>query len=577
VDVVVNNTDPTLTNTDTFNDGETSIAVNPLNPDEIVITAFSGTDGANTPLWHSTDRGNTWTKRFTIPVAPGVPDFLFAGCGGGVCDQTVDYGRNNQLSGTFLAGNSGIHSGTTTNPASAAGWNWRVIAGVTQATNFNNSPPPGSVDQPWLLVNRDPIIVAQDNVYGAYDDFTNGDNCVGNACNMRVSVSYGLNPPNFTADNQSGTATGNINPGHRLAVDPSTGFVYSVFQRNIAVGVGGSKNIDYMLNRSIDGGLTWSLNVSASGIIVANADSTQPTAKFGTVNALLGGVLHAAVDPNTRDLFYVYGNRDPATGNNRLALRRIVDDGAGGVIIGAESFVTGQVQAAIPSVAVARDGTVGVFCYTFDGFSSGNLPIFTAHLFRSHDQGITFTDLPLLTFLSSAPDNGNVRQRVLGDYMQMKAVGNTFDGAFTGNGVPFGRPFANHDPIFFRISTGKKCPLTQGFWKTHPDAWPVTSLTLGSQTYTQAELLALFKTSPLGDASLILAKHLIAAKLNIADGSDPTPINTRIADADSLLSGFAGKLPYDVSPSSATGRAMVNDATVLDSYNNGVLTPVCNP
>jgi hypothetical protein len=55
-------------------------------------------------------------------------------------------------------------------------------------------------------------------------------------------------------------------------------------------------------------------------------------------------------------------------------------------------------------------------------------------------------------------DNGDPRQRVLGDYMQLKAVGNTFYGAFTGNGVPFGRPFANHDPIFFRTSVGHKEP-----------------------------------------------------------------------------------------------------------------------
>jgi hypothetical protein len=39
-------------------------------------------------------------------------------------------------------------------------------------------------------------------------------------------------------------------------------------------------------------------------------------------------------------------------------------------------------------------------------------------------------------------------------------------------------------------------PLGQGFWKNHPDAWPVTSLTLGSQTYTQADLLTLFDTPP---------------------------------------------------------------------------------
>jgi YVTN family beta-propeller protein len=121
------------------------------------------------------------------------------------------------------------------------------------------------------------------------------------------------------------------------------------------------------------------------------------------------------------------------------------------------------------------------------------------------------------------------------------------------------------------------CPLGQGLWKNHPGAWPVTSLTLGSQTYTQAELLALFDTPPGGDASLILAHQLIAAKLNIANGSDPTPISATITDADHLLSGFKGKLPYHVRPSSATGQAMVNDADVLDSYNSGDLTPNCQP
>ena len=121
------------------------------------------------------------------------------------------------------------------------------------------------------------------------------------------------------------------------------------------------------------------------------------------------------------------------------------------------------------------------------------------------------------------------------------------------------------------------CPLSQGFWKNHPDAWPVSSLTLGSQTYTQAELLALFDTPPQGDASLILAHQLIAAKLNLANGAFPTPISPTISDADHLLSSFAGKLPYHVRPSSATGQAMVNDASVLDSYNNGALTPGCTP
>ena len=122
-----------------------------------------------------------------------------------------------------------------------------------------------------------------------------------------------------------------------------------------------------------------------------------------------------------------------------------------------------------------------------------------------------------------------------------------------------------------------KCPLTQGFWKNHPDDWPVTSLTLGKQTYSQMELLALLQSPVKGDASLILAHQLIAAKLNIANGSDPTPVSATLTDADNLLSAFPGKLPYKVKPSSASGQAMVNDADVLDSYNNGELKPDCEP
>jgi hypothetical protein len=445
VDTIVNNTNPTLLFTDIFNDGETSIAVNPRHPNEIVITAFSGSWGETAPLFLSVDTGQTWTKAFTIPRPPGVPP----GC---PCDQTIDYGRRDELSGTFLALDAGtgifgfdIYTGTTTDPANVAAWNWFAPGGETQKTNHNVPGTLGSVDQPWLLVNPDPTAQHLDNVYVAYDDFTG-------APDMRVAVSTGTNPPDFIIDQRTGFSTGFVNPGHRLAKDPRSGVMYSLFQRRIAAGAGGSQNINYMLNRSVNGGRSWSLNGSATGIVVANADSTQPQPKFCTVNALLGGVLHAAVDPHNGDLFYVYGKRDPATGNNRLAMRRVVNNGTGGVSILNETFVTGQVQAAIPSVAVSEEGTVGVFYYTCDGVSASGFPVFTAHLTLSDDLGATFTDLGLLTFLSPATDNGDPRQRVLGDYMQTKALEHTFYGAFTGNGAAFGRLFANNDPIFYLVT-----------------------------------------------------------------------------------------------------------------------------
>ena len=98
---------------------------------------------------------------------------------------------------------------------------------------------------------------------------------------------------------------------------------------------------------------------------------------------------------------------------------------------------------------------------------------------------------------------------------------------------------------------------------------------------TKAELLTIVNTR-IGaegetDASLMLAHQLIAAKLNLANGSDPAPVSSTIDDADALLSRFPGKLPYNVKRSSRPGRAMFNDATVLSDYNHGNLTPGCSP
>ena len=166
--------------------------------------------------------------------------------------------------------------------------------------------------------------------------------------------------------------------------------------------------------------------------------------------------------------------------------------------------------------------------------------------------------------------------------------GKNFSGSTTDQrGIGFARTFDNPsipnatggdgtDIGAFEVQTIPPCPQPQGYWKNNPDAWPVDSLTLGSQTYTKTELLTILTTPTKADASLILADQLIAAKLNIANGSgEPAPVPSTITHADSVLSGFSGKLPYHVKASSPNGQAMVTDATTLDNYNNGLLTSGC--
>jgi hypothetical protein len=122
-----------------------------------------------------------------------------------------------------------------------------------------------------------------------------------------------------------------------------------------------------------------------------------------------------------------------------------------------------------------------------------------------------------------------------------------------------------------------ECPLTQGFWKNHPDAWPVSSLMIGGATYSKAVLITVLQTPPSGgNAVLILGHQLIAALLNLKNGSIPTPqVSAAIADAQALLTGINLQSGF-VDVSSTLGQQMVADSAILDSFNSGAFTPVCN-
>jgi hypothetical protein len=115
----------------------------------------------------------------------------------------------------------------------------------------------------------------------------------------------------------------------------------------------------------------------------------------------------------------------------------------------------GVAQPTDPSRAIAKNskGTIGILYIVYNGLDKKTgFPTYTANLAISDNHGLTFTTQKLEKFLSPAKDAGDQRQRVLGDYEQLKAVGTTLYGVFPGNGVPFGRPFANIDPLFFKTT-----------------------------------------------------------------------------------------------------------------------------
>jgi len=116
----------------------------------------------------------------------------------------------------------------------------------------------------------------------------------------------------------------------------------------------------------------------------------------------------------------------------------------------------------------------------------------------------------------------------------------------------------------------QNCTFTQGYWKNHTEVWPVASLTLGTVNYTAAQLLEIFEQPAGGNKLTMLAHQLIAAKLSLANGADPSLVAATIASADALIGGLvvkpigSGALPTNP----ANGYA-----NTLDDFNNGLIGP----
>ena len=111
------------------------------------------------------------------------------------------------------------------------------------------------------------------------------------------------------------------------------------------------------------------------------------------------------------------------------------------------------------------------------------------------------------------------------------------------------------------------CVVTQGFWKNQPEDWPVTSLTLGTVTYTQAQLLTILGEPVRGNGLVSLSKQLIAAKLNQANGACvPAAVAAAITLADALI-GSAIVPPVGSGFADPSATSALN--TILDQYNNG--------
>jgi hypothetical protein len=101
--------------------------------------------------------------------------------------------------------------------------------------------------------------------------------------------------------------------------------------------------------------------------------------------------------------------------------------------------------------------------------------------------------------------------------------------------------------------------------------WPVAALTLGTVTYSDAQLVCILGIPANGNGLIALAHQLIAAKLNAAkNGSLPPSIAACVADTDALIGGLViSPVGTDFLDPSATSALI----TCLANYNEGAVGP----
>lgn len=98
---------------------------------------------------------------------------------------------------------------------------------------------------------------------------------------------------------------------------------------------------------------------------------------------------------------------------------------------------------------------------------------------------------------------------------------------------------ANSATIACRTSprTSTDCTVSLGYWTRHPESWSrVNSITLGSVSYTRAQILAILRRPARGNGLVSLAHQLIATRLNLLLGVvPPASVNYSVAMADAAI------------------------------------------
>jgi hypothetical protein len=425
VDIATDATDP-------FNldDTEPSIAVNPQNPQEISVVSFSEGWGPGDPgpVWKSSDGGATWRKVFQLPqpvassFGPGDQKIAFSGAGG---LHIAELGMGIAVPRCMI---------------------YRQTAGADDPLT------PGMLfgdDQPHLEIDRSATAFLN-RLYSPWLDFSQPRE----RSTVARSAGFGVTVTNVGAGDNSAFP----NRTTRIATGPD-GHAYIIYKTREGSVAGGFENAHFRVNRSDDGGATWTA-IGAGGVSVHGAGQVQTWFTTSWGNSAKGKVARArssdgwiAVDPGDGDVYSAYVDQD-ASGFGQIYVARSTN---GGLSWASTRATDGTHHSAYPEIAVTANGAIGVLYVDFD--DSGSVTIFRHRFAQSFDNGATWTQ-QILQSMDPGPLANATDGFLWGDYEGLTAQGDTFYGVFTGASI--GRTTPQLDPIFFTVKTGPQIQVPGG-------------------------------------------------------------------------------------------------------------------
>ena len=385
------------------NDSEPNIAVNPNNPHEMVITAFTPPDNGQSkgPIFFSTDGGENWSLRFEAPY--GKPD-----------DQTVSFAAGNLYMATMY--DDGITK------------QLYLLRGADFSTGvpFPDVWAQSGVDRPWVQAIR---------VIGGPDD---GKDRVYIGYNKQAIVGEGPGVPTAMVDvfldagafpTPSTVQLDHRPIGDRLQDGPAVcpvvhhdGTVYVAYQGWRQGDRHATVVADMVVARDDNWGRNGFVDLkdpsdNLPGRIVAKVLINEGSILGGE---RLGGDLNLAVDPSNSDILYIVwcDNDGP---NYTLRVRRSLDRGVNWSL---GDLITVD-NATLVCLAINSGGTVGgTVGLLYLQLASGE---WETH-FRTTTDGTNWDDT-----LLARTDSPNV---FIGDYTRLVAVGPHFYGVFPAWNTP---------------------------------------------------------------------------------------------------------------------------------------------